>query len=263
MFATNAFFIWFFMGLNGLGGWIIFLLLALAAVVWIFYDSSKRNLPVLGWRLGASLLALLLIPAIIYRFSSAEIRISLDPFAEAIFYLGLLGGILPAVLAIGYYVTYKGLVGCKNGHVYEAVLGQCPECAPARPEFIPQPPMGGGGFRNGPQPRNDYQQAARPVKPRANAWLVDQSGRNYQLCQGETTVGRSSTNDVQFSGISSVSRNHAKIQEKNGRFYLTDLASASGTKVNGKFIHQMTLLEPNDEIRFSDQVIVTFVTTNR
>ncbi len=100
----TRFFIWFFMGSMG-WGLDHFPAPALAAVVWIFYDSSKRNLPVLGWRLGASLLALLLIPAIIYRFSSAEIRISLDPFAEAIFYLGLLGGILPAVLAIGYYVT--------------------------------------------------------------------------------------------------------------------------------------------------------------
>jgi len=261
MRATNAFFIWFFTGLRGLGGWIIFLFLAFAAVIWIFFDSSKRNLPVLGWRLGASLLALLLLPAIIYRFSSVETRLSLDPFIEAIFYLGLLGGILPAVLAIGYYVTYKGLLGCKNGHVYEAVLGQCPECAPARPEFIPQPPIGAGGFRN--EPREDYQQAARTAKPKATAWLVDQTGRSYQLCQGETSIGRSSANDVQFSGISSVSRMHAKIQEKNGRFYLTDLASSSGTKVNGKFIHQMTLLEPNDEIRFSDQVIVTFVTSNR
>ncbi|MEL7645560.1 MAG: FHA domain-containing protein [Anaerolineaceae bacterium] len=258
MSATNAFFIWFFTGLSGLGGWLIFLLLAFAAVIWIIYDSSKRNLPVLGWRLGASLLALLLLPALIYRFSSAETRLSLDPFIEAIFYLGLLGGILPVVLAIGYYVTYKGLVGCKNGHIYEAVLGQCPECAPARQDFIAGPFVDGGVHD-----RIDYQKVGRTAKPKANAWLVDQTGRSYQLCQGETSIGRSATNDVQFSGIISVSRMHAKIQERNGRFYLTDLASSSGTKVNGKFIHQMTLLEPNDEIRFSDQVIVTFVTTNR
>jgi len=262
MSATNAFFIWFFTGLKGLGGWLIFLFLAFAAVIWIFYDSSKRNLPVLGWRLGASLLALLLLPVIIYRFSSVETRLSLDPFIEAIFYLGLLGGILPAVLAIGYYVTYKGLLGCKNGHVYEAVLGQCPECAAVNQPFIPQPPVGGIGPRYQPGPGPEFQEP-RHVKPKATAWLVDQSGRSYQLCQGETTIGRHPSNDVQFSGISSVSRMHAKIQEKNGRFYHTDLASASGTKVNGKFIHQMTLLEPNDEVRFSDQVVVTFVTTNR
>src|SRR5690606_15263821 len=101
----------------------------------------------------------------------------------------------------------------------------------------------------------------RPIRPKVNAWLVDQNGRNYQLCQGDTTIGRSSSNDIQFSGVSSVSRQHAKIQEKNGRYYLSDLASGSGTKVNGKYIQQ-TLLEPNDQIQFSDNVVVTFVTTN-
>jgi len=257
MSATNAFFIWFFTGLKGLGGWIIFLTLALAAVVWIFYDSSKRNLPVLGWRLGAVLLALLIIPAIIYRFSSIETRMSLDPFVEAIFYLGLLGGILPVVIAIGYYVTYKGLLGCRNGHVYEAVLGQCPECElPVRqddyqPLYVPPVP----------QPMPEPVAIQRPSKPKTNAWFIDQNGRNYQLCKGETTIGRSSTNDIQFSGVSSISRQHAKVQEKNGRFYLADLASGSGTKVNGQYIHQPTLLEPNDQIQFSDTVIVTFVTS--
>lgn len=257
MTATNAFFIWFFAGLNGLGGWIFFLTLALAAVIWIFYDSSKRNLPVLGWRLGAVLLASLLIPAIVYRFSSIETRMSLDPFIEAIFYLGLLGGILPVVIAIGYYVTYKGLVGCRYAHVYEAVLGQCPECEQAARKMDYQeqyiPPM--------PQPIPEPVVTPRPSKPKTNAWLIDQNGRNYQLCQGETSIGRSSTNDIQFSGVSSISRQHAKVQEKNGRFYLADLASSSGTKVNGQFIHQPTLLEPNDQIQFSDNVIVTFVTT--
>ncbi len=257
MTTTLGFFNWFFSGLGGLGGWIIFLTFALAAVVWIYYDSSKRNLPVLGWRLGAVLLAALIIPSIIYRFSSVEIIISLTPFSEAIFYLGLLGGILPAVIAIGYYVTYKGLVGCRNGHVYEAVLGQCPECEqPARrvdyqDQYVPPAP----------RPMPEPVVAPRPSKPKSNAWLIDQNGRNYQLCQGETSIGRSSTNDIQFSGVSSISRQHAKVQEKNGRFYLADLASSSGTKVNGQFIHQPTLLEPNDQIQFSDNVIVTFVTT--
>lgn len=257
MSATNAFFIWFFTGLKGLGGWIIFLTFALAAVIWIFYDSSKRNLPVLGWRLGASLLALLLVPSIIYRFSSIETRLSLDPFVEAIFYLGLLGGILPVVLAIGYYVTYKGLLGCRNGHVYEAVLGQCPECVPPARNMDYQEQV----VRPQPIPSPEPLEAPRPSKPKASAWLIDQTGRNYQLCKGETSIGRSSTNDVQFSGVSSISRQHAKIQEKNGRFYLVDLGSGSGTKVNGQFIHQPTLLEPDDQVQFSDSVSVTFVTS--
>lgn len=257
MNVTNSFFIWYFEGIYGLGGWIVFLFFALVAVTWLFYDSSTRHLPVLAWRLGAIVLASFLIPTIVWRFSSMETRVSLAPFIEAIFYLGLLGGILPSVIAVGYYVTYKGLLGCRNGHVYEAVLGQCPECAQPAREYEPysQPP------RPIPQPAPEIIPDLRFVKPKANAWLIDQSGRNYQLCKGETTIGRSSTNDVQFSGVSSISRQHAKIQEKNGRFYVADLASGSGTKVNGQYIHQPTLLEPNDQIQFSDSVIVTFVTT--
>ena len=254
MNATNAFFIWFFTGLNGLGGWFIFLLLALLGGIWLFYDSSKRRLPTLGWRLGVLLLAFLLLPAMIFRFSPAETQLSLDPFVETIFYLGLLGGILPPVLAIGYYVTYKGMVGCKNGHVYEAALGQCPECerdvvlsAPVTPQPIPQP------F---PQPS-----PVLPVRPMANAWLVSKDGKNYQLCQGETTIGRSSSNDIQFSGETTVSRQHAKIIEKDGRFYIADLASSSGTKLNNRFVRQPALLDPGDEIQFGDTVVVRFVTT--
>lgn len=256
MTRTESFFTWFFEGISGLGGWFIFLLLALAGVIWMLYDSSKRRIPALGWRLGAILSAFLLLPTIIFRFGSAETQLSLLPFVETFFYLGLLGGILPVVLAVGYYVTYQGMQGCPNGHVYDAKLGKCPQCAPAQVA----PPM--------PAPRpQPVREPARgqempPSKPKANAWLVDPSGRNYQLCQGESTIGRSSTCDVQFSGVSSVSRNHAKIVQKNGRFYLTDLASSSGTKVNGQFIRQTTLLEPNDEVQFSDQVKVTFVTTN-
>jgi hypothetical protein len=257
MSATNAFFIWFFEGINGLGGWIVFLFFALIAVVWIFYDSSTRHLPVLGWRLGAVLLACFLIPTIIWRFSSIETKASLSPFIEAIFYLGLLGGILPVVIAIGYFVTYKGLIGCRNGHVYEAVLGQCPQCVPQGRDIESMDQIA----RPIPQFTPDRDLIPHPVKPKANAWLIDQNGRNYQLCKGETSIGRSSTNDVQFSGVSSISRQHAKIQEKNGRFYLADLASGSGTKVNGQYIHQLTLLEPNDQIQFSDSVIVTFVTS--
>ena len=261
MNATNAFFIWFFSGLNGLGGWFIFLLLALIGVIWIFYDSTKRQLRVIGWRMGAVLLALLILPALIFRFSSAETQLSLDSFVETIFYLGLLGGILPPVLAIGYYVTYKGLTGCHNGHVYEEELGQCPECARAASPVFPTP-------ISQPQPIQNQRQNAQPdspmpvYRPKVNAWLVSSDGKNHQLCQGETTIGRSSTNDIQFSGITTVSRQHAKIHEKDGHFYLTDLASSTGTKVNNRLIRQTTLLEADDEIQFGEHVVVRFVTSH-
>ena len=50
--GTNSFFFWYFYGLNGLGGWLLFFLLGLAAALWLMYDSQKRRLPAVGWRMG-------------------------------------------------------------------------------------------------------------------------------------------------------------------------------------------------------------------
>lgn len=259
MNVTNAFFVWFFTGLNGLGGWFIFLLLALAGVIWLLYDSSKRHLPALGWRLGAILVALLLFPAMIYRFSSAETQLSLDPFVETIFYLGLLGGILPLVLAVGYYVTYRGLTGCPNGHVYDTALGQCPECQsrqspPVQVDY--RPPY------QEPARRQEVYSPPPPARTRTNAWLVSQSGKRYDLYVGDTTIGRHSDNDVCFNEDLSVSKHHAKISEANGHFYIYDVGSSAGTKVNGQRIRQGTLLENNDEIKLGE-VVVRFISTTR
>jgi|GEM_PF-1371470 len=164
--GTVAFFEWFFYGLGGIGGWLLFFLIALAATVWLHYDSQKRNLPAVGWKMGVILLSLLLLPAILFRFTVTPVHYGiyslleayspdcpldliiqsfpgtqanscdvlrnslppLTPYGEYIFYLGILGGVLAPVLAAGYYITFQGLVGCTRGHVYDASFPSCPEC---------------------------------------------------------------------------------------------------------------------------------------
>lgn len=260
MNATTDFFVWFFVGLNGLGGWFLFFLFAVAAVVWLLYDSQKRRLSVIGWRIGIIGLACLLLPALIFRFSSPETQASLEGFTEIIFYLGLLGGLLPIVLGVGYYVTFKDLLGCQYGHEpYDVSLGECPECAAARikpaPQAIPIQPQ---------QPH--YPEPApvqnlppqRPMKPKAQAWLVTTTGQNQQLCIGVTTIGRSSKNDIQITDPK-VSGEHAKIVEQNGHYKLYDLGSTNGTWVNEHRVRQPVLLDADDQIRFGDNVVMRFV----
>jgi hypothetical protein len=271
MTATNEFFNWFFYGLGGLGGWFIFLLLALIADVWLIYDSSKRRLPAVGWRIGVIILTLLILPALLYRFTVdptdpvAAAKSPLAPYSEIIFYLGLLGGVLPPVLALGYFVTYRGMVGCTQGHVYETALGKCPECARQAPApgpiYIPQAPkeqvsssFRGDGPSVSPPP---------PSKPKVQAWLTAEDGHSYQLCAGETTIGRASRNDIQLPGDTTLSKEHVKIIEQNGRFQLIDLGSTNGTRVNGKLVRQPILLEPDDQIQFGDNTVVRFVTAYR
>lgn len=263
MQATNEFFLWFYYGLSGLGGWFIFLLIALIAVAWLIYDSSTRRLRAIGWRMAVILAACLMLPALLYRFTVTDLTTAatspLAPFAEVIFYLGLLGGVLPFVLDIGYFVTFHGMVGCANGHVYEEVLGQCPECArlapqPASPAYYPEPVA---------PPAPPSVVAPAPHKPKVQAWLNARDGHSYQLYQGETTVGRSLSNDICFKGDSTIGRTHAKIMEQGGRFRLLDLGSKNFTRVNGRVVREPVLLEQDDEIQFGDNTVVNFITSRR
>lgn len=262
MTATDNFFSWFYTGLNGLGGWFIFLLLALAAVIWLLYDSTQRRLPALGWKLGAVLVAALLLPAVLFRFSSPETQISLTSFVEWIFYLGLLGGIVPPVLAVGYYITYQDMVGCPEGHVYEAQFGECPECARLR---TPPPPIAVAAT-----PVMDRAPASQAIQPPpavapppprkevVHAWLIAEDGRSYQLYAGQTTIGKSSQNDIHMTGDTTVSRNHAKIIEQNGRFKLIDVGSTNGTRVNGRLVQSETLVH-DDVVQLGDNTHLRFV----
>ncbi len=259
MTATNQFFLWFYYGLSGLGGWLVFMLIALIAVIWLLYDSNKRRLPVTGWRMAIILVACLTIPAMLYRFtvtSPADITAPLAPFSEPIFYLGLLGGILPPIIAVGYYVTYLGLAGCSQGHIYETALGECPECAR---QAAPPAPIAPRVEYSPPAPQVE-QAPPPPPKPKAHAWLVANDGHSYQLNLGETTIGRSSQNDIQITKDTTVGRQHAKVIEQNNHFKVYDLGSTNHTRVNQHIVRQPVLLEHDDELQLGDNTKLRFIT---
>ncbi|MBN1666488.1 MAG: hypothetical protein JW862_05350, partial [Anaerolineales bacterium] len=68
-FQTN-----FFYG-GGIGYWFIFLLLAIAAFIFIYWDSERRKLPAIAWRIGAFVAVLLLVPAMLYKFTVRESQV--------------------------------------------------------------------------------------------------------------------------------------------------------------------------------------------
>lgn len=128
MIATTNFFLWFFSGLGGIGGWLLLAAASFLAVLFVFISSLTRKMPALGWRLAAVLLALLVLPAAIWRFVPAETQATLEGYKEIIFYLGIIGGIVPLFVALGYLLRFQGLVVCTKGHAYDPKLGDCPEC---------------------------------------------------------------------------------------------------------------------------------------
>jgi hypothetical protein len=81
--------------------------------------------------------------------------------------------------------------------------------------------------------------------PKTDAYLQSDSGRIFPLTGQETVVGRNDSKsgifvDIDLKGLVTdpkiISRRHAKIEQDGNRFYLVDLVSINGTKLNGQRI---------------------------
>ncbi len=81
-----------------------------------------------------------------------------------------------------------------------------------------------------------------------------------ELTIGEdiTSFGRTAQNTVSFPDNSNISRNHAEIAFKNGKFVLNDLGSSNGTTVNGQKIEGETDQNTGDFITLGNSVVVEF-----
>lgn len=74
--------------------------------------------------------------------------------------------------------------------------------------------------------------------------------------QGEVVVvGRSSDADLQVDD-KYLSRKHAKLIHRDGGWWIEDLGSRNGTKLNGRFVDEPTLLTAGDELRLCQSSIV-------
>jgi serine/threonine protein kinase len=99
----------------------------------------------------------------------------------------------------------------------------------------------------------------RPVLARLSIQNGSMAGRSYRFHQVVTTIGRTNGNDLVISGRT-VSRRHARMWFADGHWYLEDLQSANGTRVNNVRIYQPVMLKDGDVIHFGDEVVV-FSTT--
>src|ERR1019366_8281195 len=73
--------------------------------------------------------------------------------------------------------------------------------------------------------------------------------REYPLDQQTVAIGSHPSNDVVLDDTT-VSRRHATITRKGGRFELADLGSTNGTFVNGGRVRKPVALKRGDEIKF-------------
>lgn len=64
------------------------------------------------------------------------------------------------------------------------------------------------------------------------------------------SVGRGADNEIVLDD-SHVSANHAEIRQERGQWWLRDLESSNGTKVNGKPVRTVVAVRPGDILEFA------------
>jgi pSer/pThr/pTyr-binding forkhead associated (FHA) protein len=81
------------------------------------------------------------------------------------------------------------------------------------------------------------------------------NGARYELSVTSVSIGRDATNDVVILDDAKVSRLHAELQFRDGRWLLLDLGSRNGTIVNGRRVRQHPL-KGGDRIQCGENVFV-------
>ena len=92
------------------------------------------------------------------------------------------------------------------------------------------------------------------IDGRQDAFLIVGGKQHISLDRPITTIGRQLDNDVVIEA-SEVSRIHAQIRWRYGRFVIYDLDSSSGTYVNGLRIREH-ILESGNVISFGNIVVI-------
>lgn len=99
-------------------------------------------------------------------------------------------------------------------------------------------------------------QAASQMPPRGVLYFV-QTQQSVTVDKDEFRIGKNAgMSDYVITNNSSVSRQHAVIQRRNGQFFVTDLGSTNGTFVNEKRISGTVQLQDGDNIRYADVISV-------
>jgi hypothetical protein len=123
------------------------------------------------------------------------------------------------------------------------------------PQIVAPPPSIAAGFTE--RMDRDGAQAAAAAVPGIRSRLEllaegDRVLRSYILDAPIITIGRRSGNDIALLDLE-VSRQHARIDYVDPRYYVSDLGSTNGTRVNGRLVKGRQSLNDGDVIEMGSQ----------
>ncbi|MEQ1762204.1 MAG: FHA domain-containing protein [Pyrinomonadaceae bacterium] len=84
------------------------------------------------------------------------------------------------------------------------------------------------------------------------------AGENEFPVNGRVTIGRTPDNIISFPSDEKISRNHAYIEQREDGFYIVDLGSSNGTKLNGVPLSGEHQLQNGDYAILGNSSVVVF-----
>jgi pSer/pThr/pTyr-binding forkhead associated (FHA) protein len=84
------------------------------------------------------------------------------------------------------------------------------------------------------------------------------AGENQFPVSGRVTIGRTPENTISFPSDQKISRNHAYIEQRGDEFYIVDLGSSNGSKLNGVPFTGEHLLQNGDYAILGSSSVVVF-----
>jgi len=128
----------------------------------------------------------------------------------------------------------------------------------SEPGTISAPPSGTVGIPGAQTADQPTQILHTKQPPKTLAYLFmkkgTHEGRPFSLSEGETTIGRGGDNDIPVDDPTA-SRYHAKVQFRDEKFFIQDLAATNPTQVNGEDIVRQQLSD-GDRIQIGETIFV-------
>lgn len=221
--------------------WLVFVgvFVAAAATIIIWFDAqdNAEAAATLIPKVVAALGLLATLPSLLM-VMSVSLALRWFNYANTFAYLGMLGIVLSVGAVLYYWTQVRDTMHEET--IIPPTIYPTPTPVTAPPPPMPPPvspappPLGTTEYVNPPQ--------------EAAAWLVVRSGkqdrRTLALSNNKShTLGRDPKKADLVLDDDTVSREHARVQYENGQFVLYDLASKSGTFVNGHRIQRQMLYD--------------------
>ena len=227
-----------------------FFAVCIGLVLLIFLHSYFKETKALIYRILSLLIPILLIPSLIFSFSSIELKTKLSNFILLFFILGIVSLVLSIIISVIYFLISRSDQKGNYCEIHKTYYkeGLCPICAldfelDTNNEF---------------DGRTISEKGIKDIN--VKGFLINTANSKVYNLISSNFIGRGRERDgvkknVNIENDQFISRIHAKIIYDGRRFKLSDSSSSSGTFLNGNKINGWVTLEDGDLIKVGRTVL--------